>query len=57
MDVKSNFSITDIFYNQLKTANQILTADITSTKWYCFVTFDDGILVIFNASSLVDGRR
>jgi len=57
MDVKLNFSISDNFYDQLKTDNQILTADIASTKWYCFVTYDDGILVIFNAPSLVDGRR
>jgi len=57
MDVKSNFSISDNFYNQLKTDNRILTADVASTKWYCFVTCDDGILVLFNALSLVDGRR
>jgi len=32
MDVKSNFSISDNFYNQLKTDNRILTADVASTK-------------------------
>jgi len=58
MDANSNFFITNnrFFYNQLKTNNQILTANVPSTERYCSVTCDE-ILVISNAPSLIDGRR